>query len=523
MQNHPGIFIVLEGSDGSGKGTQFRLLSERLKAVGHEVAVFDFPRYEEPSSYFVKRYLNGDYGPASELSPYTSSIFYALDRYEAAPGIRKALDQGKLILANRYVGSNMAHQGTKFSTEAEQRGFFMWADSLEYQLLGIPRPNINLFLKVPADISFELIVQKTERDYTKKKRDEHEADIQHLKKAVTAYELLCQLFPRDFTEINCTRDDQILSVVQINDLIWEAIKPLLPQPMRKGKAVVLSLDQATKSSGLNHKSATKDKPAHSDSEAKFENILKLQKQMFTKSASARGVNQQQLKSAINLLTPLHYRKLEIKQLLKDGVDEKLSTEDEPVAVNEIIEQLAQSIPTLSANEPIKLLLANPWNEFQLLDETKNARLDYRQKEQALDVKLKTAASSISYHFETTSDWATLLAFKNEIMARKITVLATSPKLGYEVPGIIESVNLEDLFNKAFNLSAERYSQMTKNKDKDALYALLLGHNVRWKFEIDASALANALKTSKNKNLLSFLDQLKQKIAEHHPHVARILE
>lgn len=522
MQNHPGIFIVLEGSDGSGKGTQFRLLSERLKAVGHEVAVFDFPRYEEPSSYFVKRYLNGDYGPASELSPYTSSIFYALDRYEAAPGIREALDKGKLVLANRYVGSNMAHQGTKFSTEAEQRGFFMWADSLEYQLLGIPRPNINLFLKVPADISFELIAQKTERDYTKMKRDEHEADIQHLIKAVSAYELLCQLFPRDFTEINCTRDDQILSIVQINDLIWEAIKPLLPQPKRKGKAIVLSLGQVTKFSGSKNISATKDKPAQDDCGAKFENILKLQKQMLTKSASAKGVNQQQLKSAINLLMPLHYRKSEVKQLLKTDVDEQLSTDDEPVAVNEIIERLAESIPTLTADEPIKLLTANPRNEFQVLDETKNASLDYRQKEQALSIKLKTAASSISYYFEATSDWATLLAFKNEIKARKITVLVTSPKLGYVVPGIIESVNLEELFNKAFSSSAERYSQMTKNKDKAAVYALLLGHNVRWKFEIDASTLANALKASKNKNLLSFLDLLKQKIAEHHPHVARIL-
>ncbi|MDO8591908.1 MAG: hypothetical protein Q7R60_03245 [bacterium] len=522
MQNHTGIFIVLEGSDGSGKGTQFRLLSERLKAVGHEVAVFDFPRYEEPSSHFVKRYLNGDFGPASEVSPYTASFFFALDRYEAAPQIKKALDAGKVVIANRYVGSNMAHQGTKFSSLAEQRGFFMWAESLEYQLLGIPRPNISLFLKVPANISFELIAQKTERNYTKKKRDEHEDDIQHLEKAVTAYEILCQLFPRDFTEINCTADGQILSIVQINDLIWETITPLLPQPKRKGKAIFLSLDQATEFNGSKNKTATNDKPALGDSDAKFKSILNLQKQMLTKSGSAKGVNQQQLKSAINLLMPLHYRKSELKQLLKKDVDEKLSTEDEPVAVNEIIEKLAESIPILTANEPIKLLIANPWNEFQVLDEAKSAGLDYRKKEQALSVKLKTAASSISYLFEATSDWVTLLAFKNEIKAREIIVLATSPKLGYVVPGIIESVNLEESFNKAFSLSAKHYSQMTKNKDKDAVYALLLGHNVRWKFEIDASTLAIALKSSKSKNLLSFLDLLKQKIAEHHPHVARIL-
>src|ERR1700681_404064 len=134
MQQQPGTFIVIEGADGSGKTTQFKLLAERLRAVGHEVEVFDFPRYDQPSSHFVRRYLNGDYGPASEVSPYSASMFFALDRYEAAPQIRKALEAGKVVLSNRYVGSNMAHQGAKFTSEAEQRGFFIWADSLEFQL-----------------------------------------------------------------------------------------------------------------------------------------------------------------------------------------------------------------------------------------------------------------------------------------------------------------------------------------------------------------------------------------------------
>src|SRR3954463_14488919 len=112
MQNPQGIFLVLEGSDGSGKTTQFELLKNRLIDEGHEVEVFDFPRYDKPSSYFVTRYLNGQYGPASKVNPYTASLFYALDRFEAAPEIRKALSAGKIVLSNRYVGSNMAHQGS---------------------------------------------------------------------------------------------------------------------------------------------------------------------------------------------------------------------------------------------------------------------------------------------------------------------------------------------------------------------------------------------------------------------------
>jgi dTMP kinase len=244
MQEYPGKFIVLEGSDGSGKGTQFKLLSERLRAVGHEVKLFDFPRYDQTSSHFVKRYLNGDYGPASEINPYTASMFFALDRYEASAEIKQALEAGKIVLSNRYAGSNMAHQGSKFADETEQRGFFVWADSLEFSLLGIPRPDINLFLRVPADISFELIAKKNRRNYTDKSHDQHEADIEHLRKSVATYDLLSKLFPKDFVAIECSENGRLMSVPDINNKIWEQIQPLLPAtPPNKGHKVVVQLDK----------------------------------------------------------------------------------------------------------------------------------------------------------------------------------------------------------------------------------------------------------------------------------------
>jgi dTMP kinase len=190
-----GIFIVLEGADGSGKTTQFNLLTERLKAVGHEVETFVFPRYAEESSYFVRKYLDGDFGPASQVSPYTASLFYALDRYEAAKDVRKALGQGKIVLASRYVGSNMAHQGGKFSDPVEQRGFFVWEDNLEFQMLNIPRPDLNLYLRVPAETAFKLIKERARATKNEGKNVEHENDLNHLKNTVATYDLLCQLFP----------------------------------------------------------------------------------------------------------------------------------------------------------------------------------------------------------------------------------------------------------------------------------------------------------------------------------------
>lgn len=238
------MFIVLEGSDGSGKTTQFKLLTERLRAAGYDVEVYDFPRYDEPSSYFVKRYLNGEYGPAAEVSPYTASLFYALDRFEAAPLIRQSLSEGKIVLANRYAGSNMAHQGAKFTTSGQQRGYFMWADSLEFQLLGIPRPALNIFLRVPAEVAYELIKKKAARSYTNRVHDEHESDIEHLKRSVATYDTLCQLFPKDYKPIECTKNNKILSVTEINNRIWDLLKPLLPKPTHAGHSAVIKLQDS---------------------------------------------------------------------------------------------------------------------------------------------------------------------------------------------------------------------------------------------------------------------------------------
>lgn len=231
---HQGIFIVIEGSDGSGKGTQFKLLAERLKAEGYDVATYDFPQYENESSYHVREYLNGNYGSAEELGPYTPSLFFALDRFSAAKSIHADLTAGKVVLANRFTGSNMAHQGTKFNTKAERQSFFTWLDQLEYGMLQIPRPDQNIVLLVPAETAQKLVDQKEQRSYTKKKRDIHEADLSHLQRAVEVYQQLCEVFPENFTAIDCTQDAELMSIPAINNLIWERIEPML-EKFRKAK------------------------------------------------------------------------------------------------------------------------------------------------------------------------------------------------------------------------------------------------------------------------------------------------
>lgn len=219
-----GKFIVIEGSDGSGKSTQFKQLLTYFESQKREVVIYKFPQYDQPSSFFVREYLNGNYGGADELGAYTPSLFYALDRFHAAKGIREHLDAGKIVLCDRYIGSNMAHQGQKIRDAKEQTKYLEWLHDLEFNMLGIPKPDLNVVLLVPAKTAFKLMSQREDvRTYTDKQKDIHEADIQHLERAVEMYENLCNLFPQEFTAIRCTENNQLLSVPKVTQRILDII------------------------------------------------------------------------------------------------------------------------------------------------------------------------------------------------------------------------------------------------------------------------------------------------------------
>lgn len=218
-----GTFIVIEGSDGSGKGTQFALIGDRLKERGYDVATYDFPQYDQESSYFVREYLNGNYGGADELGAYTPSLFFALDRFQASQSIKKDLAAGKIVLSNRFIGANLAHQGQKIHDDAERTKYYDWLYDLEFNILGIPKPDLNIVLLVPAEIAQKLVDQKAARNYTDKKRDIHEADLNHLQRAVAAYEKLCEQFPDTFQPIEGTVDGELLPIPEVTELIWAKI------------------------------------------------------------------------------------------------------------------------------------------------------------------------------------------------------------------------------------------------------------------------------------------------------------
>ncbi len=219
MSNNLGKFIVIDGTDGSGKTTQFNLLVDRLKAEGFLVEVADFPQYNTKSAGIVEEYLSGKYGSANEVTPYQSSIFYAVDRYDASFKIRQWLKEGKIVVANRYVSANMGHQGGKISNPLERKVFFNWLYELEYKLLNIPKPDLSLILHVEAEIAQKLATNRHREDWTGKTRDIHEENLDHLQKAEQIYLEIAKTFP-DFKLIKCTREGEILDREEIHHLIW---------------------------------------------------------------------------------------------------------------------------------------------------------------------------------------------------------------------------------------------------------------------------------------------------------------
>ncbi len=221
-----GKFIIIDGTDGSGKTTQFNLLVESLKKAGYPVEIADFPQYGKKSAGAVEEYLNGKYG---QVNAYVGSILYAVDRFDASFQIRTWLEEGKIVVSNRYVTANAGHQGGKISDNAERIKYFKWLDNLEYNIFKIPKPDLNLILHVPAKVAQKLVDKKPKeiRAYVDgKKRDLHEKDLKHLQNAEKVFLEIAELFPNTKL-VECMDGNKLLSIDQIQNKIWTLVYRLV--------------------------------------------------------------------------------------------------------------------------------------------------------------------------------------------------------------------------------------------------------------------------------------------------------
>jgi dTMP kinase len=186
---HRGKFIAIEGIDGSGKRTQIDLLSRAFDARGLPYVRCSFPRYESSFGRLVARFLNGEFGRLDAVDAHLSALLYAGDRFEARAELEAALAAGKMVLADRYVGSNLAHQGARVGPQRRE-DFISWLKRTEYGIYGLPAEDLVIYLRLPAIEAHRLVGLKSTRHYTTLERDLQEADLKHLEQAALVYDRL---------------------------------------------------------------------------------------------------------------------------------------------------------------------------------------------------------------------------------------------------------------------------------------------------------------------------------------------
>lgn len=220
-----GKMIVFEGTDGSGKSTQFKLLCDRVNREGKSFRQLVFPRYDQPSSALIRMYLGGEFGKnPGDVNPYAASAFYAVDRYASLKqDWGDYYQEGGLILTDRYTTSNAVHQGAKCSPE-ERPDFLRWLGDFEHNKLGLPRADLVLYLDMPTEKSIELLRSREASTHTK--ADIHELDTGYLalcrKSALQAAEIL------GWTVIPCVNErGELRTIEEIHQQLWALVQPML--------------------------------------------------------------------------------------------------------------------------------------------------------------------------------------------------------------------------------------------------------------------------------------------------------
>lgn len=219
-----GKLIVFEGTDGSGKATQSRMLCERLAKEGIPYKKIDFPRYGEASAALVEEYLNGKLGKKpGDVSGYAASVLFAVDRFASyKQDWGEFYERGGLVIADRYTTSNAVHQASKLP-EGERQEFLDWLYDLEYRILGLPAPSLVLYLDMPTEIT-ERMMRKRESD-TNTHADIHEQD--------EAYLMACRASARKIAEnsgwlrIDCAKGDAPRTIDDIHAQVYDIVRNLL--------------------------------------------------------------------------------------------------------------------------------------------------------------------------------------------------------------------------------------------------------------------------------------------------------
>lgn len=222
-----GKLIVIDGSDGSGKATQVALLAKRLKAVKVPIKTIDFPRYYD--NFFgqlLGEALSGAHGDFIGVNPRIASVLYAADRFESSKTIEKWLNEGYIVLADRYVSANQIHQGGKVSDPVKRKEFLDWLDTMEHKVFAIPRPDLTIFLDVPFEVSKQWLEKKflaRKKKYLKGRRDVAEDNLMYLKNSREAAIGLAQ-GRKNWDKVECCTNMVCMPVEAVHERVFEIVK-----------------------------------------------------------------------------------------------------------------------------------------------------------------------------------------------------------------------------------------------------------------------------------------------------------
>jgi len=223
-----GVFIVLDGNDGSGKATQTKMLADRLskEKVAHEA--LNFPSYNR--NFFgtlLSDCLAGKCGDFVHLDPKVASTLYALDRFEETPRIKAALAEGKVVVTDRFSSSNQIHQGGKIEDPTEREGFLIWLDGMEHTTLGIPKPDAVIYFHVPLEISQALLEEKRAvKNEGVEGKDTVESDREYLSRSYDTAKWLSERQP-NWHVIECAEGGKMRSREAIHEDVYRVVSGLL--------------------------------------------------------------------------------------------------------------------------------------------------------------------------------------------------------------------------------------------------------------------------------------------------------
>ncbi len=225
-----GMFIVLDGNDGSGKATQAKLLVEAFAAQGIVAEKVDFPAYEKNFfGSFIGECLAGKHGDFVNLDPKIASTLYSCDRHESSPHIRRLLEEGTIVIADRFSSSNQIHQGGKIADEKEREAFLLWLDQMEHGVLNVPRPDAIIYLKVPLEISLQLLSEKRALKMQEGMRDMVEEDTEYLKRSVATAQWLAEK-ESSWKTIDCAPGGTMRTREDIHEEVLGLVSGILGTP-----------------------------------------------------------------------------------------------------------------------------------------------------------------------------------------------------------------------------------------------------------------------------------------------------